>query len=123
VLAGGRYDGLFQGLGVDKSVPAVGWAAGVDRLSLLLEDDQVENIDEVSIQIGVIPVQEKMSHDAPDAVHARNTDVQLRALQVNCQLLKRCRFLCCLAATLKQYFGASKDRQRSEGGDFVGEYF
>eukprot|EP00038_Savillea_parva_P011273 m.196379 g.196379 ORF g.196379 m.196379 type:complete len:438 (-) comp19781_c0_seq1:109-1422(-) len=35
VLAGGRYDGLSRVLGADADVPAVGWAAGVDRLALL----------------------------------------------------------------------------------------
>jgi histidyl-tRNA synthetase len=36
VLAGGRYDGLVKDLG-GPDVPGVGWAAGVDRLALLLE--------------------------------------------------------------------------------------
>lgn len=36
VLAGGRYDGLFASLG-GPTVPAVGWAAGVERI-LLLQD-------------------------------------------------------------------------------------
>ncbi|MEL7535704.1 MAG: histidine--tRNA ligase [Pseudomonadota bacterium] len=31
VLSGGRYDGLYEQLG-GKSVPAIGWAAGVERL-------------------------------------------------------------------------------------------
>lgn len=36
VLAGGRYDGLAQQLGHHSPLPAVGWAAGVERLALLL---------------------------------------------------------------------------------------
>lgn len=35
VLAGGRYEGLVAEMG-GPSVPAIGWAAGVERLSLLL---------------------------------------------------------------------------------------
>lgn len=35
VMAGGRYDGLVQALG-GPSLPGVGWAAGVERLSLLM---------------------------------------------------------------------------------------
>ena len=35
VLAGGRYDGLAEALGSKKRLPAVGWAAGLDRLALL----------------------------------------------------------------------------------------
>ena len=37
VLSGGRYDGLCELMGGPKT-PAVGWAAGVERLSLLLSD-------------------------------------------------------------------------------------
>ena len=35
VLAGGRYDGLAAQLGSRGDIPAVGWAAGVERLALL----------------------------------------------------------------------------------------
>ena len=35
VLAGGRYDGLMQAMG-GPDVPGVGWAAGVERLGMLL---------------------------------------------------------------------------------------
>ena len=36
VLAGGRYDGLVQGMG-GPAVPGIGWAAGVERLALLTQ--------------------------------------------------------------------------------------
>ncbi len=36
VLGGGRYDGLVAQMG-GPSVPAVGWAAGVERLAMLLD--------------------------------------------------------------------------------------
>lgn len=45
-LAGGRYDELFSQLGA-KAIPAIGWAAGIDRLclhthsSLALETKQI----------------------------------------------------------------------------------
>eukprot|EP00743_Colponemidia_sp_Colp-15_P004314 GILK01004654.1.p1 GENE.GILK01004654.1~~GILK01004654.1.p1 ORF type:complete len:431 (-),score=45.44 GILK01004654.1:95-1387(-) len=35
VIAGGRYDGLISQLGGSSPVPSVGWAAGLERLSLL----------------------------------------------------------------------------------------
>lgn len=35
VLAGGRYDGLIESLG-GKPTPGVGWAAGIERLAMLL---------------------------------------------------------------------------------------
>ncbi len=36
VLGGGRYDGLMESLG-GAPTPAVGWAAGIERLAMLLE--------------------------------------------------------------------------------------
>ncbi len=41
VLGGGRYDGLMEQLG-GPHTPAVGWAAGIERLSMLLADQAVE---------------------------------------------------------------------------------
>jgi len=37
VLGGGRYDGLMESLG-GTATPAVGWAAGVERLAMLVAD-------------------------------------------------------------------------------------
>lgn len=37
VLGGGRYDGLIENLG-GPVTPAVGWAAGIERLGMLLEE-------------------------------------------------------------------------------------
>lgn len=36
VLGGGRYDGLMESLG-GPHIPAVGWAAGIERLAMLLD--------------------------------------------------------------------------------------
>jgi histidyl-tRNA synthetase len=36
VIAGGRYDGLIESLG-GPHTPAIGWAAGIERLSMLVE--------------------------------------------------------------------------------------
>ncbi len=36
VLAGGRYDGLVEALG-GQPTPAVGWAAGIERLAMLID--------------------------------------------------------------------------------------
>jgi histidyl-tRNA synthetase len=38
VLAGGRYDGLIETMG-GPSTPGIGWAAGVERLAMLLQRD------------------------------------------------------------------------------------
>ena len=44
VLAGGRYDGLIESLG-GPATPGVGWAAGVERLAMLVEEPASEGID------------------------------------------------------------------------------
>ncbi|KAK9693943.1 hypothetical protein K7432_013665 [Basidiobolus ranarum] len=42
ILAGGRYDNLVEKMGGPKNIPGIGWAAGIERLSLLLEDSVLE---------------------------------------------------------------------------------
>ncbi|MDF2781175.1 MAG: hisS [Geminicoccaceae bacterium] len=37
VLAGGRYDGLVRAMG-GRDTPGIGWAAGVERLAMLLDE-------------------------------------------------------------------------------------
>ncbi|KAJ1963735.1 hypothetical protein GGI12_001870 [Dipsacomyces acuminosporus] len=39
ILAGGRYDGLTRALGGSRPLPGIGWAAGIERLALLLPDE------------------------------------------------------------------------------------
>ncbi|AMK16451.1 MULTISPECIES: histidine--tRNA ligase [Sphingobium] len=41
VLGGGRYDGLIENLG-GPSTPAVGWAAGIERLAMLVDALEIE---------------------------------------------------------------------------------
>lgn len=41
VLAGGRYDGLIEALG-GQPTPAVGWAAGIERLAMMIGTPQSE---------------------------------------------------------------------------------
>ncbi len=48
VLAGGRYDGLSKILG-GLDVPGVGWAAGIERLALLVDTEIVNKTDVVLI--------------------------------------------------------------------------
>ena len=50
VMAGGRYDGLVEQMG-GPPTPAVGWAAGIERLSMLLAD-----AGSAPCSIAVIPV-------------------------------------------------------------------
>ena len=48
VLAGGRYDGLIESLG-GPHTPAVGWAAGIERLAMLIEAPLPERLDVVLV--------------------------------------------------------------------------
>ncbi|MCH7929569.1 MAG: histidine--tRNA ligase [Proteobacteria bacterium] len=50
VLAGGRYDGLIAAMG-GPPTPATGWAAGIERLAMLIDDAT-----EPKRSIAVIPV-------------------------------------------------------------------
>lgn len=58
VLAGGRYDGLVEQMGGGK-VAGIGWACGVERLSMLLEGGV-----DLPRPIAVIPVGEDVSENA-----------------------------------------------------------
>jgi histidyl-tRNA synthetase len=51
VLAGGRYDGLIESLG-GPPTPAVGWAAGIERLSMLIEAPAPMRIDAALVPLG-----------------------------------------------------------------------
>ena len=46
VIAGGRYDGLVESLG-GPPTPAVGWAAGIERLGMMIEAPAKEILDVV----------------------------------------------------------------------------
>jgi histidyl-tRNA synthetase len=44
VIAGGRYDGLIESLG-GPATPAVGWAAGIERLAMMIDAPEPARID------------------------------------------------------------------------------
>jgi histidyl-tRNA synthetase len=52
LLAGGRYDGLIEALGGPQT-PAVGWAAGIERLAMLIDPPEPERPNVVVIPLGV----------------------------------------------------------------------
>ena len=51
VIAGGRYDGLIEALG-GPPTPAVGWAAGIERLAMMIDAPKVEAPDIVLVPLG-----------------------------------------------------------------------
>jgi len=48
VIAGGRYDGLVEQLG-GPHTPAIGWAAGIERLAMLIDAPEPEVLDAVIV--------------------------------------------------------------------------
>jgi len=63
VLGGGRYDGLMGVMGGPET-PGVGWAAGIERLALLIDEPKG-----TARPIAVIPVGEKGEAAAPALMH------------------------------------------------------
>lgn len=63
VIAGGRYDGLIEQMG-GPSTPGVGWAAGIERLSMLLSEPPA-----LPRPIAVIPVGEGAQGPAMGIAH------------------------------------------------------
>jgi histidyl-tRNA synthetase len=51
VIAGGRYDGLVEELG-GPPTPAVGWAAGIERLGMLAAEPAPPQTDAVMVPLG-----------------------------------------------------------------------
>lgn len=52
VIAGGRYDGLIESLG-GPPTPAVGWAAGIERLAMMIDAPAPERPDAILVPVGV----------------------------------------------------------------------
>ena len=75
VLAGGRYDGLIEQLG-GPHTPAVGWAAGIERLGMLIDAPAPEPID------AAIVVEDERAAPAAwgAASHLRRTGLSVEVL-------------------------------------------
>ena len=58
VLAGGRYDGLIESLG-GPHTPAVGWAAGIERLAMMIDAPEPDQS-----TVAVIPLGERAELEA-----------------------------------------------------------
>ena len=64
VIAGGRYDGLVEQLG-GPHTPAIGWAAGIERLAMMIDAPVPESID------AAIVVEDDAAMDAALAAASR----------------------------------------------------
>ncbi|HKT76822.1 MAG TPA: histidine--tRNA ligase [Sphingobium sp.] len=74
VLGGGRYDGLIENLG-GPSTPAVGWAAGIERLAMLVDMPEI-----AAPAVAVVPM--------GDAAEAKATAIiaDLRRAGIACDM-------------------------------------
>lgn len=83
VLAGGRYDGLIEQMG-GKPTPAIGFAAGVERLLLLTADDWEQIKD---LKIGIFPLfEEGMELAANNYIAATATQLRTRLYSIKGEL-------------------------------------
>ncbi len=57
VLAGGRYDGLVSELGGPPTT-AIGFAAGIERLGMLLADQDASSVDDALVDVAVVALGE-----------------------------------------------------------------
>jgi histidyl-tRNA synthetase len=95
VIAGGRYDGLMEALG-GPHTPAVGWAAGIERLAMLIDAPR-----DSQPLVAVVP-------DSP-SLRLEANEIAAKMRQANLQ-------------TITYYSGNSKrqaERARREGADAV----
>jgi len=51
VIGGGRYDGLIENMG-GPATPAVGWAAGIERIAMMLSQTEVGGLDVAVVPLG-----------------------------------------------------------------------
>jgi len=68
VVAGGRYDGLIEAMG-GQPTPGIGWAAGIERLAMLVGD-----VAAAKRPIAVIPVGDEAEDDALELTHRLRRD-------------------------------------------------
>jgi histidyl-tRNA synthetase len=109
VIAGGRYDGLIEALG-GPHTPAIGWAAGIERLAMMIDAPR-EDVPEVA----VIPSTDDV---APKAFAATNI---LRAAGISADMALR-------GSAKKRSEAARKNGAKSilyvrPAGDPMGEYY
>ena len=87
VLAGGRYDDLFRILG-GPATPAIGWAIGLDRLLLTLQEEGVGPADNDS-RVAVLAITEKSAEIGSGS----EADSESESDAVRLEVLRVCRQL------------------------------
>lgn len=78
VLAGGRYDGLVAQMG-GPEIPGVGWAAGIERLALLLEakGQKPEEAKPLAVAIPLSDMEDKAAFGLVEALRKQNMRAEM----------------------------------------------
>jgi histidyl-tRNA synthetase len=84
VLGGGRYDGLIEELG-GNDAPGVGFAMGIERLILLLENSNLELPKDKTPDIFIIP----MGNEASKIAYKLLFDLRKKKISAECDLNNR----------------------------------
>jgi len=88
VCAGGRYDGLVEKLGGPKNIPGIGCAMGIERIVLLLQQQNQEQSTEKGVDIFVAGLGEKASAFAFPLVHTLRKNKIIAAMDHEGRSLK-----------------------------------
>ena len=109
VIAGGRYDGLIEALG-GPHTPAIGWAAGIERLAMMIDAPR-----EDVLEVAVIPSTDDVTTKAFAATNI------LRAAGISADMALR-------GSAKKRSEAARKNGAKSilyvrPAGDPMGEYY
>jgi histidyl-tRNA synthetase len=68
VIAGGRYDGLIESLG-GPHTPAIGWAAGIERLAMMIDAPELDRL-----KVVIVPIGERAEKEAQGIVAGLRRD-------------------------------------------------
>ncbi|KAG0006990.1 hypothetical protein BGZ65_000380 [Modicella reniformis] len=83
VLAGGRYDGLVEQMGGPSSVSSIGWAAGLERLNLLVNEGDISRRNRPVVVLPVLDLDLIAAHSSDSSTvtihsHAMSISSNLR---------------------------------------------
>ncbi|MEN8189010.1 MAG: histidine--tRNA ligase, partial [Thermodesulfobacteriota bacterium] len=88
VGAGGRYDGLIEQLGGPKNQPGIGFAIGIERLALLLDQQESRTAEPAELDIFVVGLGETASDTTYGLVHQLRRSGLRAAMDIEGRSLK-----------------------------------
>ncbi|KAF9426022.1 hypothetical protein BGZ94_007009 [Podila epigama] len=89
VLAGGRYDGLVEKMSGPAGVSSIGWAAGLERLSLLVHGLQLGPVTDRPVAVVPVPDRPGASAEKAEAADRSRSLIQIHTEAMNiCSALR-----------------------------------